>query len=295
MPSLVRCHPIECLGGRAVEDVDRCHHRLSPEDSRHSPLFEESPSHPHNRLVATLDNVVLLRVVRCGVVALNALILAVRCKLSRCEFVTVVGVQHAQLAVALRLRSDLHTPDGVRNISLATKDHHPHVAGEIIDEQQEVVSSSWCGWCQRATQVPMNELEPLLGLKARLLGKGESSLLCQHVDVAELLHMVKAWQASYHLLGTEPLQDLEVKVPETLVPLPCPVVPTSSKAARLCHLHIEDVKLIWTPAYLLKKAMRGILDPHESVLDLHTRTILIQPSQADDSVPQCEDVVDSGE
>jgi hypothetical protein len=33
----------------------------------------------------------------------------------------------------------------------------------------------------------------------------------------------------YHLLVTEPLQGLEVKVPETLVPLPCPVVPTSSK------------------------------------------------------------------
>jgi hypothetical protein len=63
--------------------------------------------------------------------------------------------------------------------------------------------------------------------------------------------MVKAQQASYHLLGTESLQGLEVKVLEALVPLPCrgsgtPLVPTSSKAARLCHLHIEDVKSIWT-------------------------------------------------
>jgi hypothetical protein len=56
-----------------------------------------------------------------------------------------------------------------------------------------------------------------------------------------LLHMVKARQASYHLLGTEPLQSLEVKVPEALVPLSCPVVSTSSKATRLCHLHIEHV------------------------------------------------------
>jgi hypothetical protein len=84
----------------------------------------------------------------------------------------------------------------------------------------------------------MHELEPLIGSKARLLGKGEPSLLCQHADIAELLHMVKARQVSYHLLGTEPLQGLGVKMPETLVPLSCPVVPTRSKAARLCHLHI---------------------------------------------------------
>jgi hypothetical protein len=83
MPSLIQCHPVECLGGRVVEDVDRCHHRLSPEDSRHSPLLEESLSHPHNRLVAPLDDVVLLQVVRRGVVALNALIRVVRRELSR--------------------------------------------------------------------------------------------------------------------------------------------------------------------------------------------------------------------
>jgi hypothetical protein len=84
-------------------------------------------------------------------------------------------------------------------------------------------------------------------------------------------------------------------MPEVLVPLPCPVVPTSSKEARLCHLHDEDVKPIWTPAYLGKKAMRGVLDPHDSVLDLHARTVLIQLSQVDDRVPQRRDIVDSGE
>ena len=93
MPSLIRCHPVECLGGRAVEDVDRCHHLLSPEDNRHSPLLEESPSHPHNRLVASLGDVVLLRAVRRGVVALNALIRAVRRELNRREFAAVVGAQ----------------------------------------------------------------------------------------------------------------------------------------------------------------------------------------------------------
>jgi hypothetical protein len=28
--------------------------------------------------------------------------------------------------------------------SLAAKDHHPHVVGEVVDEQKEVASSSWC-------------------------------------------------------------------------------------------------------------------------------------------------------
>jgi hypothetical protein len=39
----------------------------------------------------------------------------------------------------------------------------------------------------------------------------------------------------------------------------------------------------------------AIQNPHDSVLDLHTRTILIQLSQADDRVSQHGDVIDSGE
>jgi hypothetical protein len=153
-------------------------------------------------------------------------------------------VQHAQLAAALHLRSGLHVPDGVRSFSLAAKDHNPHVAAEVVDEQQEVASSSRCSRCHRATQVPVHELELLLGSEARLLWKGELPLLRLHTDITELLHMVKAQQASYHPLGTEPLQGLEVKVPEALVPLPCLVVPMSSKAEGLCYLHIEDIESI---------------------------------------------------
>jgi hypothetical protein len=40
-----------------------------------------------------------------------------------------------QLATTLYLRSGMRTPDGVRSLSLAAKDHKPHVAGEVIDEQ----------------------------------------------------------------------------------------------------------------------------------------------------------------
>jgi hypothetical protein len=131
------------------------------------------------------------------------------------------------------------------------------------------------------------ELEPLVGSEARLLGKGEPPLLRQHADIVELLHVVKAWQASYHPLRTEPLQGLEVKVPEALVPRL--VVPTSSKIEGLCYLHVEDIESIDASGYLGKKATMAIPNPHDSILDL------IQLSQADDGVPQRRDVVDSGE
>jgi hypothetical protein len=81
----------------------------------------------------------------------------------------------------------------------------------------------------------VHELEPLLGLEARFMGKGEPALLCQHADIAELLHVVKARHALYHLLGTELLQGLEVKVPEVLVPLTRLIVPMNSKTEGLCY------------------------------------------------------------
>jgi len=138
----------------------------------------------------------------------------------------------------------------------------------------------------------VHELEPL-GLETHLLGKGESPLLRQHADVAELLHTVKARQASHHLRGTEPLQSLKVKVPEALVPRL--VVPMSNETEGLCHLHVEDIELICASGYLGKKATIAIPNLHDPVLDLRARTVLIQLSQADDRVPQCGDVVDSGE
>jgi hypothetical protein len=126
-----------------------------------------------------------------------------------------------------------------------------------------------------------------------LLGKGKLSLLRQHADVTELLHMVKARLVSYHLLDTEPLQSLEVMVPEALMPLPRLVVPTSSKAEGLCYLHVEAVGSIGASSYLDKKATMAIPNPHDFVLDLHTWTVLIQLSQVDDRVSQRRDVIDS--
>jgi hypothetical protein len=116
----------------------------------------------------------------------------------------------------------------------------------------------------------VHELEPLLGSEARLLGKGEPPLLYQHADIIELLHVVKARQASYHPFGTEPLQGLEVKVPKALVPLPRLIVSTSSKVEGLCYLYVEDIVSIGASGYLGKKAMMVIPNPHDSIFDFHT-------------------------
>jgi hypothetical protein len=74
----------------------------------------------------------------------------------------------------------------------------------------------------------MHELESLLGLEGQLLGKGEPPLLRQLPDIIELLHVVKAWQASYHILSTKLLQGLKIKVTEVLMPLPRLVISMSN-------------------------------------------------------------------
>ena len=73
--------------------------------------------------------------------------------------------------------------------------------------------------------------------------------------------MVEARQASHHLLGTEPLQGLEVEVPKALVPLQRLVVPTSSEAEGLCNLHIKDVESTRASSYLDKEAVLAIPGP----------------------------------
>jgi hypothetical protein len=58
--------------------------------------------------------------------------------------------------------------------------------------------------------------------------------------------------------------------PEVLVPLPHLIILTSSKAEKLCYLHVEDVESIGASSYLGKKATMAIPNPHDSILDLHT-------------------------
>jgi hypothetical protein len=91
VPGLVRRLAVKGLGGRAVEEMDDSHHRLPLVDCWHPSLLEEGAGGGHHRLVAALNDAVLLWGVRRGEVTLDSLIGAVRRELSRRELAAVVG------------------------------------------------------------------------------------------------------------------------------------------------------------------------------------------------------------
>jgi hypothetical protein len=76
---LVWCLVVEGHGGRAVEQVNGVHRCLTLVDCWHPSLLEEGAGSGHHRLVAALNDAVLLWGVRCEEVALDPLIGAVRC------------------------------------------------------------------------------------------------------------------------------------------------------------------------------------------------------------------------
>ena len=58
---LIRRFAVKGLGERAVEEMDDSHYRLPPVDGRHPSLLEEGAGGGHHRLVAALNDAVLLR------------------------------------------------------------------------------------------------------------------------------------------------------------------------------------------------------------------------------------------
>jgi hypothetical protein len=107
--------------------------------------------------------------------------------------------------------------------------------------------------------------------------------------------MHDAWQAPHHLLVVELLQGLEVEMPKALVPPLGVIVTVSYKTKGLRHLHMEDIEAVAPSAHLGEELETTIPDVQHPMLDLHTRAVLNQLSQADDGVPQRGDVVDAGE
>jgi hypothetical protein len=91
VPGLIRRLAVKGLGGRAVEEMDDSHHRLSRVDCRHPSLLEEDVGGGHHCLVATLNDAVLLRGVRRREVALDPLVGAVRRELSCRELAAIVS------------------------------------------------------------------------------------------------------------------------------------------------------------------------------------------------------------
>jgi hypothetical protein len=173
---------VECLGRRAVEQVNGGQHCLTPVDGRHPPLLEESTSGGHHHLAAALDDAVLLQSVRCKVVALDALVGAVRRELSCHEIAAVVRVEHTKLAATLLLRSGLMMLDDVRSSCLGVEEDHPHVAGDVIDKEEEVAPASTSSQCDGAGEVTAHKLQLLLGVEARLMREGEAPLGMKTVE-----------------------------------------------------------------------------------------------------------------
>jgi len=112
-------------------------------------------------------------------------------------------------------------------------------------------------------------LEPLPSSEAHLLGEGVPPLLRQHVDIAELLHVVEAREASHHLLSAELLQGLKVEVPKALVPLPCLIVPASYKTKRLGHPDVEDVETVLPSNHPSEKLATMVPDAEDPTVDHH--------------------------
>jgi hypothetical protein len=165
--------------------------------------------------------------------------------------------------------------DGVRRRCLGVEQDGPHVAGHVIDEQQDEGPASRCSGCHGAAKVAVHELELLLGTEARLARKGEPPLLGEDAGVTELLHVLDSRHALRHLLVAELLQGLRVKVPKALVPPLGVIVAVGCKAHELRHLYMEDVEAVGASVHLGEKAMMAIPNPQDPVLDLHTQAILI--------------------
>jgi hypothetical protein len=169
VPHLVWRLAIECLSRQVVEQVNSDHDLLTPIDGRHPPLLEEGMSGGHHRLVAALDDAILLRSVRRGVEALDALVGVVRRELSRHELAAVVRAQDTKLATTLLLHSGLMMLDGIRSSCLGVEDDRLHVAGDVVDKEEEVTPASMSSPCDGAVEVAMHKLHFLLGTEARLV------------------------------------------------------------------------------------------------------------------------------
>jgi hypothetical protein len=121
MSSLIERATGKTLGRLPVLQVDRGHHRLSPEFRQHSPLLQERARHCHHHLISPLHHPVLLWGVRHQEVLCDPLVSIVGGELGRRELPTIVGPQHPELVAALLLYHLLNVSDGVVASDLAAR------------------------------------------------------------------------------------------------------------------------------------------------------------------------------
>ena len=131
----------------------------------------------------------------------------------------------------------------------------------------------------------MHQLELLDGVVGGLTREWPTLQLGHHIGVAELLDVVDIGHVADHLLLAKLFQGLEVKVPETLMPAPCLVVPAHGKVEGMRHLHMKHIKAVASLVHLGEKAVASILDAQHAVLDLHPQAVLIELPDTNDGVP----------
>jgi hypothetical protein len=107
--------------------------------------------------------------------------------------------------------------DDAHNGCLDIEQDNPHVAGHVVDKEEEVASASRCSRCHGATEITVYELQLLLGMEARPTREGEPPQLGEDAGVAELLHVIDVRHAPHHLLAAELPQGLKVEVPKALL------------------------------------------------------------------------------
>ena len=72
--------------------------------------------------------------------------------------------------------------------------------------------------------------------------------------------MVNAGHAANHLLLAELLQGFKVKMPKTLVPVPCLIIPARGKTEGVHHLYMEHIKAVASLVHLGEKTVASISD-----------------------------------
>jgi hypothetical protein len=97
---------------------------------------------------------------------------AVLVELRRCELSSAVHVERHQILSRLPLCGKLNVLDRCHRDVLGWQQRYPHVAGVIIDKEEEVYVTTWCLWRDWDTQVSVQQPSVGMGhIIVSLLGK----------------------------------------------------------------------------------------------------------------------------
>jgi len=209
------------------------------------------------------------------------------------EFAAAISAQCAQLPPGFRLRARQETFDELHCLILAAEEDEPHIAAQIIDEEEEQLVPAWCRGCHRPADVPVHQLE--LFLRA-VLGFGrewQAPLLPGQAPIADLVDVVDQGQPAHHAAEDELLERAEVEVSKPRVPAPGRVISLCREADWPPDVELEDVEVIRPPHHLGEQAAPLVSDLEDSILAAPLELLLVMLPKADDVGGAARDVVDA--